>query len=400
MILGISLDENFAYVSTNVSNDVYSLPFSIGRNLSTKTWFIGEDTKNENVDNVDIVIDKLYYIMENDGNARIGEEEYSAKDLVKFFFSNLIAKYQDVEFITVVVRKNNVKILSKIKAALRQYFEDDDKFKVTTFSEAFVAYIKSRGEKYYGNTVALFDFTEKAITYYELVRYKANDQREYWKINTKEYLALPLDLLSGDAGKRVCDNLLLDFAKKCITDEMYSNIVLSGLGFTDTSSYREFMTFVCKMANVETSINFFSNAALILSDFLYNKTDTLDVIPMTDARTTCGIKLYAMVNGVDQKIKLVDAGEEWFDIYNKVFNVIASDTKEIKFEITRVIEGVITDKSVNITDDIKLRPDKTNILEVRILFLQQKLFEVTITDKGFGAFFEASLASTEKQIEL
>ena len=43
MILGISLDENFAYVSNNEDNKVLSFPFAVGRNLNTNTWFIGED---------------------------------------------------------------------------------------------------------------------------------------------------------------------------------------------------------------------------------------------------------------------------------------------------------------------------------------------------------------------
>ena len=60
MILGISVDENFVYVTEDSGKETYSLPFSIGRNLSTKTWFIGEEARNENVDNVDLVITVIW----------------------------------------------------------------------------------------------------------------------------------------------------------------------------------------------------------------------------------------------------------------------------------------------------------------------------------------------------
>lgn len=399
MILGISIDENFAYVTEN-GEKTFSLPFSIGRNLTTKTWFIGEETRNENVDNVDIVVDKLYYLMENDGVARIGEEEYSARDLVKFFFNNLLARYIDIEYVTVVVRKNNVKILSKIKYSFDQYFKNKEIYKVTTYSEAFISYLRNKGETYYGNTVSLFDFTEKAITYYELSRYRTKDGREYWQVTTSEYLALPLDLLSGDAGKRVCDNLLLEFAKKCIKEEIYSNIILSGLGFADTSSYREFMTFVCKVANVETDVNFFSKSAIYLSkDILEDKIDK-NITIITDARTTASIRLYATINQKEEKFTLVEPGEEWFYIYEKTFSVIPDGSKELKFEIIKVIEGVIKDIPVVIPENMNIRLDKTNFVEVTINFLQQNLIDIGLKDKGFGEFYESTESSNKTQVEI
>ena len=241
MILGISLDENNVYVNALGGNEVMSLPFAVGRNLSSNSWFIGDEAKSEDIDNVDIVIDKLFYIMGTDGTARIGETPYDAKELTRVFFSNLLAKFNNVEYVTIVIRQNNVKYLEKIKFAMLKIFKDESKFKVTTYSEAFLSYIKSKDVSYYSNIVSLFDFTEKALTYYELVRYIDDNNIEYWKVNTEEHLALPLDLLSGDAGKKVCDKILFDFAKRCLKEEVYNHIILSGLGFEDSSYYREFI---------------------------------------------------------------------------------------------------------------------------------------------------------------
>ena len=185
------------------------------------------------------------------------------------------------------------------------YFKDPTKFKVSTYSEAFVSFIKSKDEDYRSNIVSLFDFTEKALTYYELVRYVDDNNTEYWKVDTEEHLALPLDLLSGDAGKKVCDNLLYDFAKRCIVDENYSNIILSGLGFLDTSSYRDFMTYICSIANVETDIYFFAKSAYLLSIDIINNNFNDNVMIITDARTMASIKLIATVNQVNTKIELI-----------------------------------------------------------------------------------------------
>ncbi|MBR4314022.1 MAG: hypothetical protein IKP66_03845 [Lachnospiraceae bacterium] len=400
MILGISLDENFAYVSNNEDNNVLSFPFAVGRNLNTNTWFIGEDAKNENIDNVDIVIDKLFYIMGNDGTARIGETSYDAKELTRVFFSNLLSKFTNIEYVTVVIRQSNVKYLSKLKYALNEIFKDEKKFKVTTYSEAFISYVKSKEPAYYSNLISLFDFTEKALTYYELVRYIDDNNIEYWKINTEEHLALPLDLLSGDAGKKVCDKILFDFAKRCIKEEVYNHIILTGLGFEDASYYREFMTYVCSVANVETDINFFAKSATLLAQDIVNNNFPNNVLLITDARTTASIRLIATVNHVKTKIELIKPGEEWFNLKENYFDVILDDEREIRLEILKVIERVAKEVPVAIKEKIVLRKDKTNLFEIGFVFSQQNLVDITITDKGFGEFYESSKETSMKSVDI
>ena len=388
MILGISIDENFVYVSNNHDETIVEIPFAIGRNLVNNNWFIGDEARIENVDNTDIVIDKLYYLLENDGNAKIGDANFDAKALTRIFMNNLFLRYSDIEFVTIVVRNNNIKILSKLLGALRDNFDDPNMYKVTTYSEAFISYIKSKDSSYYDNPIALFDFTEKALTYYELIRYRAEDRTEYWKVNKKEHLSLPLDLLSGETGKKVCDNLLCEFAKECIKEVAYNNIILSGVGFKDASSYREFMTFVCSVTEVDTDINFFAKSATLLSKDILNDNFNTDVVLISDARTEIALRVYARVSPNEEYVELVEPGSEWLNINNYAFNVIADDEKEIKFEYLKVIEGVIKDFTVPIPGSNMLRKDKTNEFEVSLTFTQQNFLQVTITDRGFGEFYE------------
>lgn len=400
MVLGISIDENFAYVCADGDSNVLSLPFAVGRNLNTNSWFIGDDAKNENVDNGDVVIDKLFYIIRNDVPARIGEISYDAKELIKVFFESLLSKYQNIEYATVVVRTGDVRYLEKIKYALMSYFKDDSKFKVSTYSEAFVSYIKSKDESYYNNIVSLYDFTEKALTYYELVRYIDDNNAEYWKVNTEEHLALPLDLLSGDAGKKVCDNLLYDFAKRTISEEKYGNIVLSGLGFSDTSAYRDFMTYICSFANVETDVNFFAKSAYLLSMDIINNNFDSNVMIITDARTMASVKLLATINQVNTKVELIKPGVEWFDIKDNTFDIIVDGDRELRFEILKVIERVVTEEKFSIPEAMISRDDKTNLLQICFMFSEQRIMQLNIIDKGFGDFYEPKIEKRDLEIKI
>ena len=91
-----------------------------------------------------------------------------------------------------------------------------------------------------------------------------------------------------------------------------------------------------------------------------------------------------------QNIDLVRPGIEWFYASNNTFDVIlaGNDDRDINFEIVKVIEENIFNKTVHLPDNIVLRNDKTNCFEINIKYLEQNLLEICITDKGFGEFFD------------
>lgn len=398
MKLGISLDENFVYVNIYGEDIVTSFPFSLGKNLRSKNWFIGEEARSENVDNVDIVIDKLYYIMENSGRACIDGVEYSAKDLVRIFFDNLFNKYTNIEYVTITIRKSNVGIFATLKSACYKYFKDYNKFKISTYSEAFVKYLTTQDESVYGDFVGLFNFTEKAITFYELEICPFEDKDVYWRIITKDYLELPLDLLSADSGVKLCDKLLTKFAKECFNDRVFANIILTGVGFTESQGYREFMNLVCGMGNVSTDVNFFAKAASLISNFELNKTH-FDMKFLTDARTNASISLFVTYNQESRRIELVKAGEEWFSIHQYSFQVIADESETLEFEVVKIVDSVVKQFTLSIPMDMIQRDDKTNLIEVVMTYTQQNYIDFVLNDKGFGEFFEsANISHTYSEI--
>lgn len=390
MILGINVDENFVYVSIDGKNQIDVYPFSIGRDISMKTWFIGENANNENVNNGEVIIDKLYYLMENNGVARIDENEYNSMELIKIFFSNLLSKYVPIDYVVVVVRECKIGILEKINNAISFILHDTQKCKVTSYSEAFAANIRAKSNNNYDKIIALFNFTEKALTYYELIKYTVGDGTEYWQVNENNYLSLPLDLLSGDQGKLLCDNLLTQFSYNCMKDKEYSNIILTGVGFSEQANYRDFMTYVCRLSNVETDIDYIAEGAKNFAKECVNNNTKSNISLFTDARTTAYIKLKARVNMKMEDIVLVEPGIEWFYIGENVFNIIldGSTDRDINFEIVKVIEETIINKTIHLPDNIVLRDGKTNCFEISLKYIEQNLLEICITDKGFGEFFE------------
>ncbi len=160
------------------------------------------------------------------------------------------------------------------------------------------------------------------------------------------------------------------------------------------------MTYVCSVANVETDISFFAKSAALLAQDIVNNNFPNNVLLITDARTTASIRLIATVNHVKTKIELIKPGEEWFNLKENYFDVILDDEREIRLEILKVIERVAKEVPVAIKEKIVLRKDKTNLFEIGFVFSQQNLVDITITDKGFGEFYESSKETSMKSVDI
>ena len=198
----------------------------------------------------------------------------------------------------------------------------------------------------------------------------------------------------------MCDNLLYDFAKRSISEEKYGNIILSGLGFSDTSAYRDFMTYICSIANVETDVEFFAKSAYILSNDFLNDHFDKNIMIITDARTMASVKLLATVNQISTKVELIKPGIEWFDIKENTFDIIVDGDNELRFEILKVIERVVTEEKVSIPESMIKRTDKTNLLQICFMFSEQRIMQLSLIDKGFGEFYESSIETTGKEIKI
>ena len=158
------------------------------------------------------------------------------------------------------------------------------------------------------------------------------------------------------------------------------------------------MTFVCSIANVETDQFFFAKSAALLSNDILNNYFDKNVLLITDARTTASIRLIANVNQVKTKIELIRPGEEWFNLKDNNYDVIVEDDREIKIEILKVIERVIKEVPIAIPDNMDLRDDKTNLFELGFEFIEQNIVNISLTDKGFGEFYESNRRMTPRQV--
>ena len=112
------------------------------------------------------------------------------------------------------------------------------------------------------------------------------------------------------------------------------------------------------------------------------------------------MKLLATVNQVNTKVELIKPGVEWFDIKDNTFDIIVDGDTELRFEILKVIERVVTEEKFSIPEAMVRRQDKTNLLQICFMFTEQRIMQLSLIDKGFGEFYESSIEKRDKEIRI
>ena len=387
MILGISISEEFVYLKSNVRDTVDVVPLTICRLNDNKTFIIGREAFEQSLNNKGIIVDKLLYMIEKDNNVTISETYYSAQELINNYFRVLLSKYDDVENIVISLYNNNVKIIHSIITALQKIYSKEI-YKIVHYSDAFARYVNSLDEKLSYESVGLIEFTKRTLMYYEM-NIDRNDDRDYVYVDRVSHEPISMELLSKKTGLVICNNWLNEFASEVTKDKTYSAFFLSGEGFEYQEQYRDFINYICSLGcPVLKEEHIFASGALLLSEDIVNKAEIDNNCYIMDSRSHVSVKINALIDQVPTDITLIDFGDEWFYKENK-FDIIVLDTNELVFYID-YIDGTRDNWIINISEELKIREDRTTRLSVKINFSQKDLLNIYIVDKGFGEFYKAT----------
>ncbi len=387
MILGISISEEFVYVKSNAKESVDIIPLTICRLNDNKTFIIGKDAFEQSLNNKGIIVDKLLYMIEKDNDVTISETFYPAQELINQYFRVLLSHYDDVEYITISLYNDNVKIIHSIITALSKIYSKEI-YKIVNYGDAFSRYVLSLDEKYIDNSVGLIEFTKRTLAYYEM-NVDKYETRDFVYVDKVSHEPISTELLSKKTGVVICNNWLNEFASKVTKDKTYSAFFLSGEGFEYQEQYRDFINYVCSLGcPVLKEEHIFASGALLLSEDKLNDFKFDRYCFIMDSRSNVSVKLNALIDQVPTDITLIDYGDEWFYKENK-FDIIVLDTNELVFYID-YLDGTRDKWIINISEELKIREDRTTRLSVKINFSQKDLLNIFIVDKGFGEFYKAT----------
>lgn len=386
MILGISIIEEQVNIKCQGIDNVRTIPFAICK-MNDKSFDIGRRAYEHSLNNKGILVDKLLSKAEKQSKVLIDNTEYHPYQLLEYFFRVLFLEYDNIEFITVCLSSNNINVVTAFDHALSLLLVTKEKYKITTFSDCYIRYIRNIENLELKNNIGLIDFSNKSLMYYEMKIVKNNKNKDFLTVNIIKHPPISLELLSKKTGIVVCDNMLNTFAKTVTHNKSFDMFLLTGEGFENQDLYRDFINTICSLdCSVVKEDYLFAIGAELISEDIVNKVYRDDYYYITDNRTDVSIKFDMQVDNELTECTLIDFGEEWID--NKVsFEIIVYDIEELKFKIF-YINGEMKELFIKFLDNITLRDNRTTKLLVNLEFHQQRLLCINVSDNGFGDFYE------------
>ena len=387
MILGISITEEQVYIKCQGIENIRAVPFALCR-LNDKSFDIGRRAYEHSLNNNGILVDKLLSKSEKQSKILIDSIEYHPYQLLEYFFRELFIEYDSIEFVTISLSNNNINIVTAFDHALALLLTTKEKYKITTYSDSFIRYIRNLDNFELKNNVGLIDFSNRSLIYYELnIINNNNFDKDFLNVNITKHPPISLDLLSQKTGVLVCDNMLTTFAKSISSNKKFDLFLLTGEGFANQDLYRDFINTICSLdCSVVKEDYLFAIGAELISEDIINKIFNDDFYYITDNRTDVSIKFDMQVDNEVKECTLINFGEEWID--NKVsFEIIVFDETELVFKVY-YINNEVKELHVNLNEKITIRDNMTTKLLVFLEFHQQRLLNISISDNGFGEFYE------------
>lgn len=386
MMLGISITEDKIYVNNTNDNKTDCIPFLILRDVDNNTWHIGESAREYSLANKGIIVDKLLYMYDNNSYITISNIEYQSRTIIEYFFRELLLQYDPPEYVVVSLYKNDAKLITLFTNIFENIL-DKNKVHITSLSEAFIQYVISTGKSEDSKKIGLIDFSNKNLCYYEMNIRKTKNGKNVYIVEKIQNPSVTMDLISGTTGVVVADNILTEFAKRVTKDKIYQHIYLTGEGLSQYILYRDFTNYLCAMCpSVIQENGLFASGTAEIANKIFNGVLD-DNIYVTDMRIDKTIKLVLKYDDKENYKNLCSIGDEWYYI-NKNINLILDGISELNFIVDDVLKNKKDGFSYNLSSTYIDRDDKTNMINLKIRFVEKNEYNIIVRDKGFGDFYE------------
>lgn len=388
--------ENHPYAQQN-----YLIPTIIGRNKDTKEWIFGEEGSRQHKAGKAISVTQLLRKIRTGEKVDIYGSVYTPEFLLeKFLYKGLMLlkkKFPEkkIKKIVVSVEISKEQVVEAIYKALDNLGIKRDRAVVQSQSQSYIYYALSQKKELWTNDVALFDFSEKGVTYYQ-ISIRRRKTPYIVEVFQKDFShILNYEILEKVRTERNLEYILDNIINDALYNQIVSTIYFTGKGFMRDLP-EGIMKYICKGRRLFIGQNLYCMGACYAARELAGEKDFKEFIFLSEESLKFSVSVTAYDDGIEKELPLVEVGTPIYEAGYPV-DFILDDERIIHFTIRdkygiKVIEDNIT------IEELPKRPNKTTRIEIRLTFLNHSTLVLHIRDKGFGEFYPATNKVWEKEV--
>ena len=155
-----------------------------------------------------------------------------------------------------------------------------------------------------------------------------------------------------------------------------------------------FLRVLCQRRKVFFIENIFAKGAVYAACEYLRENSVYPFSIMCEGRIDVDISMEITQGNNQRTLALASVGNNWYET-KEDFDIIPDQETSIRMKVKRLGERMPIMIEVPM-DGFPKRPQKVSRVNVALSFVSEKMFTVTLTDKGFGEFFPGTDATVRK----
>ncbi len=419
-VIGYDLNENISQISFTEIHDgrlkavggdgrdeKFGIPTVLCKRNGVNQWFFGREAMDCAARGDGTLVGKLLSFAKSGARLEIEGDAYDPIDLLILFFKrslNIISSYVNPEHverlvITVEVLDNKmIEILDKIVAGISV---DREKIIYQTYDESVFYYMIHQNKELWLNNVVVFDYSADYLKTYEL-RMNRNTTPVVGFVDyfAYEQIKLPQFMMEGEVSEEKAarlDELFLQTVRNRFSGKAVGSVYLIGDGF-EGEWFDKSKGFLLMGRHVFQGKNLYSKGACYCaSDKFSPKEVNMSHIFLGKDKLKANTGLLMRVQGKDDYVVLVDAGETWYES-ECALEFILEDGNSVEIIVTPLDGGRQRTEEIYL-NGLPTRPRRATRLRLEASFESDVKMHVKVMDLGFGEFYTSSGKIWERDIE-
>ncbi len=406
MSINIGIDLCDEYISGYLFEDklLINSPAVVCREKKEDNWYTGEEAYRLALSGNGVLTDKLISLLRKGGTSTVARRAYTGEQLISRLIGAMLKQLINGDFIesidnlVISLHHADRQEMEAISRAAVEAGVKAEAVRIISHADAFVYYTLAQSKDFYTNMTALFDLTEETLSFYKMktvrgisknsVVVEAEDLEESFRIG----------ILKKESGSELGDRIMTDAAKRCMSGDIYSAVVLTGKGFERTDWAKSFIEFICRKRRVVYENGVFAIGAATFAAQWIGEAEPPYLV-FSEASLAAEVSMKVRVGERESKLVLISAGQQWY-AGRAYVEVLPHDQNYIDIDIAPV-DKFKGRKTIRVMlDNFPERPDRCTKLALSIDFDDCENMNIHVRDLGFGELYPASDVEVNERVNI
>lgn len=415
LLVGVDLCEDYSQITCfstvsfepesiclNRDTEKYRIPTALFYRSDTAEWFFGEEAIERHTTQKGILIKDIIDKASKKELVDIEGHKVEPVLLLERYLKRLLGVLKPeypsktIRKLIITVKEKNMILINHIYQALQNLGISKVRASVQNHEQCFVSYAMNQPKELRVNDIALFDFDDKGLMFYQISINRRTEPQTVVMKKKSFCDTLSYEMLKADETKEQVVTIFDNITRNVLHKQLVTAIYVTGKGF-EGKWCRDVLKELCVGRRVFIGQNLYAKGAGYAARESAGEGKCGEYLYLGEETVTTNISMPLFTESRQMEYPLIKAGVAWYNA-SKTIQFIPDGEMEIELIMENVTEHRLERHLISM-DGLRQLDRKTRI-EMSVEFMDIKTCVVTLRDKGFGDLFPSSNRVWEKIIKV